>query len=194
MLDITVVIPTIPPRAKLFARAACSVAQQTLAAPIQVAVDEHKEGAARTRQRALEHVRTPWVAFLDDDDEFLPHHLDSLARAALKHDADYIFSWYTVVGGNDPRPEVFGKPFDPAHPVQTTITTLVRTDLARATGFLPDPGASEDLASPDRHYAGEDWRFTLRCINAGARIHHHPEKTWLWHHHGHNTSGLPKNW
>lgn len=190
-MDITVCIPSIPPRASLLTRALASVAEQTLPArAVSIAYDTTRDGAAITRQRALEAVTTDWVAFLDDDDTFLPHHLATLSQAVLEHNADYAFSWYTVVGGTDPRPEEFGLPWDPAHPRQTTITTLVRTSLAQSTGFLPD--GPDDLSSPDRHYAGEDWRFTSRCVAAGARIIHVSERTWNWYHHGSNTSGLPR--
>lgn len=198
LLDITVVIPTIPGRELMLDRAVESVAAQTLtAAAIVIERDETGTGAAATRDRALARVQTPWVAFLDDDDEMMPHHLAALTSAVLNQAADYVFSWYEVIGGTDPRAEEFGIPWDPQNPRQTTITTLVRTDLARTHGFLEGEG---DLSSPDRHYAGEDWRFTQRCNAAGARIVHLPEITWRWHHWLRpdglpgNTSGLPSRW
>lgn len=195
MLDITVVIPTIPPRTALLERAIRSVmCQEQPVMAVAVAVDRARAGAAVTRDRALATVNTDWVAFLDDDDEFLPSHLRILAEAQHETGADYLFSWYEVVGGHDPRADEFGVPWDTANPRQTTITTLVRTSTAKQAGFLPDPGVTDDLTSPDRLYAGEDWRFTQRVHAAGAHIHHVPVKSWRWHHHGKNTSGLAKNW
>ena len=192
---ITVVVPTIRPRAALLGRALDSVWRQTLPPEaVVVQEDAHREGAAATRQRGLERVETPWVAFLDDDDEFLPGHLESLLAHAQETAAEYVYSWYEVVGGTDPRPEVFGRPWDPANPVQTTVVTLVRTDWALGVGGFTDAAEDADLASPDRLYAGEDWRFTRRMNEAGAVISHLPQRTWRWHHHGGNTSGLPKNW
>ena len=193
MSDITVVIPSIPPRIALLERALASVKAQILQpAEVIVEFDEDKTGAAATRQRGLERVATPWVAFLDDDDEFMPQHLSKLLAAAYEHDADYVYSWYEVVGGLDPRPEEAQLPWDREHPRQTTVTTLVQTDLAVAVGGFVDPDDTT-LNSPDRHYAGEDWRFTQRVNEAGV-IYHLPEITWRWHHHGRNTSGLPARW
>jgi glycosyltransferase involved in cell wall biosynthesis len=189
---ITVVIPTIPPRGPLLHRALESIRLQTLQPyDVIVTTDLDRVGAARTRQQGLDLVETEWVAFLDDDDEFMPGHLEALAAAARAHGADYVFSWYEVVGGTDPRPDEFGLPWLPSQPRQTTITTLVRTGLARQVGGFTT-SEHEDLHSPDRHFAGEDWRFTSRMNDAGARIYHLPVKTWLWHHHGRNTSGLPR--
>lgn len=194
MNDITVVVPSIPPRADLLKRALTSIENQIYpAARVVVEYDNNREGAALTRQRGLWRVVTPWVAFLDDDDEFLPQHLSALRACADKYEADFVFSWYRVVGGTDPRPQEFGLPWSPEHPRQTTITTLVNTDLALKVGGFIDKGEDIDLTSPDRHYAGEDWRFTRR-INEAGKIVHLPEVTWLWHHHGANTSGLPTRW
>lgn len=195
-LDITVAIPAHPARVAngMLDRAVASVrAQKHPAAGISIAVDETGQGAAATRQRALDAVTTEWVAFLDSDDWFYPEHLRVLAAGARIYKADYLFSYYMVHfpdgrpwPGNDPLGH-FGKPFDPKHPHQTTITTLVRTELAKQIGFHEPP--------PDSvvggHRGGEDWHFTVSCVDAGAHIVHVPRRSWAWVHHRGNTSGLP---
>lgn len=203
-LDITVVIPTIPPRAHLLQRAVSSVLMQTLrpkAIIIQQDIDH--EGAWVTRDLGLQAVRTPLVAFLDDDDAFKPNHLAMLA-AAVEDGADYAWSYYELIGSSgesygdeDPILGHFGRQFDPANPHQTTITVLVRTEIAQSVGFRPPPG----LGSVDGQRYGEDFAFTLGCLSAGARFCHVPARTWYWHHHGRgepgmigNTSGLPDRW
>lgn len=191
--DVTVVIPTIPGREQLLARAVDSVLRQNLYVDsIIIRSDIAKQGAAVNRQAGLNSVNTEWVAFLDDDDEFYPQHIESLLSHALDEAADYVFSWYDVIGGTDPRASEFGLPWDPEAPRQTTITTLVRTELAQSVGFINPDDAP--LNSPDRLYAGEDWFFTKGCAEAGATISHLPERTWAWHHHSGNTSGLPSRW
>lgn len=190
---ITVVIPSIPPRERLLLRALRSVhAQELPAAAVSIAYDHHREGAATTRQRALEAVRTEWTAFLDDDDELLPQHLRRLHEFATGGGYDYVFPWYTVVGGTDPMPGHFGKPYNSGDPEprQTTIVQLVRTELAREAGFL----RPSDGLGPGEYESGEDYTYTLRCIALGARIEHLPERTWLWHHDSQNSSGRPDRW
>jgi hypothetical protein len=186
----------------MLARALESVHQQTLLPDaVIVAVDNDRKGAAPTRNRALQQARTDWVAFLDSDDLFLPRHLDLLLRHALKTEADFVYSWFKVlrqypdgtteVLEDDPIFPVshYLDPFDPTEPIETTITTLVRTELAQSVGMheLDRGGAN----------SGEDAGFTLGCVAAGANIQHLVRKTWLWCHHvlpsgqlG-NTSGLP---
>jgi hypothetical protein len=195
-LDIGVVIPTHPARIRngMVDRAVASVwAQKLQPAELHVAVDRGGEGAWGTRDRGLRAVRSEWTAFLDSDDELMPHHLRALALCAQKTGADYCFAWYTVKDAlGRERPDVdplghFGKTFNPDNPTQTTITTLVRTELAQAVGFH-QPGEN-DLIDGQRF--GEDFAFTLGCIKAGAKIVHLPVRSWWWNHHLGNTSGLP---
>jgi hypothetical protein len=194
-MDIGVVIPTHPARVDngMTARAVQSVLAQTLRpAELHIPIDLRGEGAWGTRDRGLQAVRAPWVAFLDSDDEFMPHHLETLARCAEESDADYVYSYYQVRNSYghdidcDPLGH-FGKVFDPADPIQTTIVTLVRTELAQKVGFH-EPSAGEMIHG---QRGGEDWFFTLDCVRLGAKIVHVPERTWWWVHHGYNTSGLP---
>lgn len=191
-MEITVVIPTHPARVKngMTTRSVESVTMQTLpASAIIVENDIFKKGAPFTRNRALQKVDTEWVAFLDSDDQFKPHHLETLAHAAYEQGADYVWSWYEPVGfGADPLPH-FGKQFDRENPTQTTITTLVRADLAKSVGFHKPP----EGATIDGQRYGEDFAFTLDCYDAGAKFFHVADRTWLWNFHGMNTSGLPTN-
>lgn len=198
--NIAVCIASIPPRRDELARAICSVSAQTLKADgIFVAIDKHREGAPKTRQRALDAIDPkiyPWVAFLDDDDEFMPHHLDHLLAFALDHDVDYAYSWFKIVTANGtvldhdsvfPTTH-FTEPWNPDKPRQTTVTTLVKTELAREVGFIH----REDDELIDGQRSGEDWHFTLECNRLGT-IGHLVEHTWFWHHGG-NTSGIPSRW
>lgn len=175
-------------------RAVASALRQTLPpAEVHVVTDHHRLGAWVPRDQGVQAVRAPWVAFLDSDDVWMMHHLEVLADAAHTQHADYVFSYYMVRDrdGID-RPDVdplghFGRPFDPNDPHQTTIVTLVRTEVAQQVGFHPPP---LDNTIDGQRY-GEDFAFTLGCVKAGAKIVHVPQRTWWWYHHGANTCGLP---
>jgi glycosyltransferase involved in cell wall biosynthesis len=195
---ITVAIPSIPPRAAMLVRAVSSVmAQELPAAAISIAVDLQKQGAAATRDRALQAVQTQWTAFLDDDDQMLPEHLRILMDAADQSGADFLFSYYTVAGPDGTlMPHVdplgnFGRVFDHAAPHQTTVTTLVRTELAQQVGFREFP---EDGSLIEGQRRGEDFRFVEGCVAAGAKVLHVPQRTWIYSHHQANTSGLSSRW
>lgn len=193
---ISVVIPTHDTRIRngMLTRAVNSAWRQTHR-PNTVIVerDQGGEGAWATRHRGLMSVRTEWTAFLDSDDWFYPGHLKTLHTAAIDKNADYVFSYYMVHdnAGNE-HPEVdplghFGKRFNPEAPHQTTITILVRTELAQQVGFHEPP----EGATIGGHRGGEDWWFTVECVQAGAKVLHVPTRSWAWVHHGLNSSGQP---
>lgn len=195
MHKVGVVIPTHPRRALsgMTQRAINSALGQTYQpSALCVYNDVERGGAPFARQRALMMNDCEWTAFLDSDDWFLPHHLETLVNGQIESSADYVYSWYCV---NDPGnhhdpvfpPSHFLDPWNPDVPRQTTITVLVRTDLAKEIGFWD---ALNEETFPDGNRIGEDYRFTLACNERGT-IHHVVERTWVWTHHGGNTSGQP---
>jgi hypothetical protein len=185
---ITVAMPVIPPRvSNLMARAVASVKAQTFlpSGGLSVALDVDHAGAAVTRQRALDAVQTDWVAFLDDDDTWYPHHLETLCKLQEETDADFLYSWFD---GNNPFPMHRGRQMDPNEMHHTTMTVMVRTELAKQSGFhQPDGPLHQD-------WAGEDWQFIVRCVNSGAKFAGTGEITWTYQMHGTHTSGRSDRW
>lgn len=190
---VTAVIPSIPPRtATHLPRALASVMRQTRAVDaVSVHVDHDRLGSAVNRTRALEQVRTEWSALLDDDDEWLPDHVALLWRHAQETQADLVYPWFTVPGGFDPWPHREGQPFDREalrSENYIPITVLVRTELLLDAGGF----TSKDPTNPDT--LTDDWGTWERLLDAGARFEHLSRRTWVWHWHGANTSGMPNRW
>jgi hypothetical protein len=191
-MNITVCMATHPPRmgpGGPWQRAVATVHAQTLpAAGLAVAVDADREGAAATRNRALELVETEWVAFLDSDDELLPDHLKLCARYAYLSDCDVVYPGYEVEGGEDPV-NCFGIPFDASLLRKRNfipVTVLARTEKVRAAGgFQNKPDENGDPC--------EDWGLWLAMLDQGAKFGHLPQKTWIWHL-GDTTRGRPDRW
>src|SRR3546814_3019847 len=81
-----------------------------------------------------------------DLDEMDPGHLEKCLETAEATGADYVYPWYRIGrGGHDPLGKFCGKPWDNNQPHETTITTLVRTELAQSVGFK----TTWDLTSPN---------------------------------------------
>lgn len=187
---VSVIIPAHPARLVngMLHRAVGSVWAQTRPPEaVHVAVDTEGVGAAATRQRALMSAKTDFVAFLDSDDLFLPKHLEWLLNHQAETGADFCYAWFKVLQQfadgttnileDDPVFPVthYLNDFDPDDPIETTITVLVRTGLAKQVGFKElDRGEAN---------TGEDRYFTLGCLDAGAKISHLRRKSWLWRHH-----------
>ncbi len=183
---VTVCIPTIPTRGEMLKRAVKSVYRQTLPAHLTlIEMDTTRSGEAATRQRAVDKVETPLVAFLDDDDEFLPNHLELLVAEINRSGADLVYPWFQSTGrqfplGRTPRPfdadELRRGNFIP-------VTVLARTESLRAAGGFTEP------KTVDKPYP--DWDLWVRMLNNGAKFSSIPDATWIWHFGEHQTGGIP---
>lgn len=185
MVEVSVCIPTHVGRSEeLYRRAVASVQAQTYTQiEICTALDTEKQGSAATRQRALDMATGEWVAFLDSDDEFYPTHIEDLLRFAKETDHDYVWSYWD----RSITPDFlghFGRVFNPEDPHLSTITVLVKREIAQEAGFQNHPDSNEV-------WSGDDFRFQLKCLELGARMAHLPKETWIYRHHGGNTSGVP---
>lgn len=202
---VLIVIPTIPGREALLKRAAKSIREDVLVAGA-VETDHEGRGPAYCRNLAVLNslnagVRPEFIAFLDDDDEFRPHHIGKMLAHAEETGADVVYPWFDLnVGGHldnhrgdnllliNGRP-AFGQEFDPAAIRANNyipVTAMVRTDLFVQVGGFPQP-----LSDAWPHADCEDWALWLRLLDAGAKFSHLAERTWTWHWHGKNTSGRP---
>lgn len=198
---VTVVTATIPGREDMLARALRSVDHQTLQPEdVIIVLDEKREGAAATRNRGLTGVETELVAWLDDDDQLLPRHLEACAAALADGAADLAYPGMIVIGMRDPLAtsvngkwvNPFGVEFGPEqeHHLRTEgnfipVTYVVRTELVRRAGGFPEPWGFDAVASRDC----EDYGLLLALLRGGARFRHVPERTWIYNVHGGNVGG-----
>jgi hypothetical protein len=120
---------------------------------------------------------TEWIAFLDDDDEFEPWHIERLLRHQAETGADLVYPWFTVVDGFDPLGWE-GRQFDPAALRRYNyipITVLVRRELVIAAGGFTNRTDGVGGAT------WEDWNCWLALLDLGATFSHLPARTWRWH-------------
>lgn len=137
-------------------------------------------GAAAARNRAIQAARAPWVAFLDDDDEWLPQKLERQVTALQAGGADFAYSPFIYiegaggerilgavdVSGKDPRSALLGGNF-----IGQSSVVVRRDALMEVGGFDP--------ALPRL----QDWDLWIRIARTArfcfipsplVRIHHSP--------------------
>lgn len=180
---ITLVTPTIPPRAQMLSELIRSVSwQERLPDRHIIEWDLGREGPGPTRNRALTQVDTEWVGFVDDDDELFPNHVRRCLEYADEADADFVYPTWTVGGRTDDPLEMAKHPdFDPVQ-LQAgnfiPIAVVIRTEIVHEVGGFPvgaDCPVAEGSGTPL-----EDWGLWLRCWHAGAKFAHLPDKTWRY--------------
>lgn len=175
-MSITVVMPSLLERHDMRTRALTSVASQTWGMPqVKVVIGRYPWDA---RNEAIKAADTPWLAMLDDDDYWLPHHLATLMEKA--DGADLVYSRCVEQSPDGCFQERrFPPEFDPARLQQGNyIPTgyLVRREWAEAYPF-PFRGPGDDPS---------DWRFLLSLMDAGARFAFTDTVTWVMTHHADN--------
>lgn len=168
---ITVVIPHLPDRAAMLDRALASVAAQTLR-PYSVIVqpDHQREGEHITRNKALADVNTSLVAFLDDDDEMLPHHLETLYDALMPTRTALAWSRYQTIGADYTASFIEG-------------SYLAYTEALREIGGFPEPN---EYRWADRY---PDYGLLCRLIMAGLSFTRVNQVTWRKYIHDTNIVG-----
>lgn len=163
-MKIAVITPSKPNRTHLLEECKASVEAQTLKAWTHaIEVDVNCEGPAVVRNRIVASLShdIDWIAFLDDDDVFLPNHLEVLAQEAHHGDVIYSLCDQSLSTGGFSYEALRGCNYIP-------ITTLVRRSVFESLGGFDN-----------KPY--EDWELWKKIANHGAgRFIFIPEKTWLY--------------
>lgn len=150
--------------------------------PVRFVAMESNRGAGAARNRAMAVARGEYVAFLDSDDEYLPHALEQLVEPLLHFPAAVLsFADARIVeaGGETDQllmsralpmdaclPTAHEGLFQMKDPVETLLLTsmiptcaaIFRRDAALRAGMMPE------------HRFGEDWLFWLRLTGHGSFV------------------------
>jgi hypothetical protein len=198
LIPVTVITPTIPPRGELLGRAMRSVAAQTFK-PLAhlIMADVHRYGAPKMLDMCLRTAQTEWVAVLADDDEFLPHHLETLWNLLDETGADVAYSHFRYSNLPDAgHLERFrGQPFNYENPRQMTGVFMGRRELLLDIGGHSanfDPEGFERDAEGNR--MGEDYALVKRLARERIPVAVSGEVTWIYHVGHGNTLGMPSRW
>ena len=133
-------------------------------------------GGGAARNYAVSQSNGDYLAFLDDDDEYMPDKIETQLRFMLERDLDFSYqdiSWYDAENGKlvehrrlDHVTDFSKQGLLQAHiltPISPTAIYMLKKSL-----FLKTKGFGEVLV-------GQDWFLMLRCIEADAKIGYMPE-------------------
>jgi glycosyltransferase involved in cell wall biosynthesis len=107
-------------------------------------------GAGQTRNDGIEAAHGEWVALLDCDDEWLPHHLETLWAAREGHVlvSAAAFDGTRALGWSRRRPLVLDTPAKAVIPepcIRTSGVMFRREDALAVGGFRPELPRAQDL-------------------------------------------------
>lgn len=189
---VTVITATMPGREWELCQAAASVWQGTVV-PYAHLIRGKAPGRwgpgpihlAEQRNELLKAATTPWVATLDDDDRFLPNHLEELGKAF--DDADVVYSWdATHHIPVEQRVNVNGWPWSEiaarlAKRNFIPSNAMFRRDLALSVGGYPEHYSIHSGTFKGTPCTWEDWALWFRLAEVDARFVCVPVETWEYH-------------
>jgi len=197
-MSISVIIASIPPRTELLERCLKSVLSQTLQPnKILINIDKDRLGAAESRDNLIKSCNTDYVAILDDDDQFLPNHLEVLYNHIVNEQADLAYpSWVNEYGYETHLDFIFGKFWDNNQIHQVPITWMAKTSsLLDVGGFSSNFDIFNAEVDQHGHRIGEDFGVIQKFAKSNKKITHINEVTWIWNTGGGpNTQGRPDRW
>jgi glycosyltransferase involved in cell wall biosynthesis len=135
-------------------------------------------GGGAARNRGIDETRGRFVAFLDSDDVFLPHHLESM-HALLKDTQD--IAGYARVWVDRGQGPAFLKPPRAIRPAEDMAMYLLcdRGFTQTSTMVVPREAARE-IRFNEHLRAAEDTDFAIRLHLAGCRFHMIEEPGAIW--------------
>lgn len=136
-------------------------------------VYQPNSGLSAARNAGLEHSTTPWVTFLDSDDEYAAEHLESRLSFLHQHpDTDLLHGGVKIVGGPDFVPDLH----DPRRNIPLSQcyiggTFVLRRAAVEALGGFQRPDYGNDYALAQRALS----THVVRRIESPTYIYHREE-------------------
>lgn len=180
-MTIAAVVVSLPERRLLLSEALESVAAQTLSVDdVVVGVDPYRLGEVANMNRLCRATDCDWLAFLHDDDVWLPDHL----AVCAKHfdQADVIVSRFSLVN----------RPAHTIEPWHDDFNDLRRTNwIGSPSMVVARREVWGDWCHPYGPYRWNDWANYNRLLDQGARFVDTRETTVLYRFLGGNGSWNP---
>lgn len=164
--------------------------------PVQIWRHPTNKGIPAARNTAITHASGEYIAFLDQDDEWLPDKLDHQLRTAVSHKAAIVFSTVQLERGSALNPrnmpcERLGLRLQHStDPHERCGLLLEQGDFVPIIGLLVHRTVFERVGLMDEQLRGgsDDYDFTLRCALNYPFFYTGPEPLAIHHLTGGNYS------
>ena len=132
-------------------------------------------GGGFARNVACREAHGDYLAFLDDDDEFLPDKVETQLDYMLKEGLD--FCWQDVAWYNERGKLVEHRRLDHCHDFSKNglLRAHLLTPICPTSTYMLKKSLFDRTDGFGEVIAGQDWWLILRCIEADARFGYMPE-------------------
>jgi glycosyltransferase involved in cell wall biosynthesis len=196
--DVTICTATIPTRNDLLQRCIQSVKNQTLQPTKHlIKLDDQRLGPCAMLDAMIEEATTKYVAILDDDDELLPNHIESIYKTIVEQDADLVYPHFKYSNLPDAGhlEKYRGVAWSNNNIHQVAITWIAkRESILEVGGFSKDFYINSMELDNEGNRIGQDFVMIKKLVAADKKIYHHNEITWIYHVGHPSTQGIPLRW
>ena len=132
-------------------------------------------GGGAARNFACKTARGEYLAFLDDDDEFLPDKVETQLRFIQANDLD--MCWQEVAWYDEGGKLVEHRRLDHCNDFsrQGLLRAHLLTPISPTSIYMMKKSLFDKTEGFGEVATGQDWWLMLRCIEAGAKIGYMPE-------------------
>jgi glycosyltransferase involved in cell wall biosynthesis len=126
-------------------------------------------GGALSRNEGIKAAKGDYIAFLDDDDQYLPDKTEKQLAFMQKHDYDMTFSQMMIYRNgraNDIRDYRDIKAFDN----KTLLRYHIHRQITGTPTFIYKTGFIREIGGFDDAIMGQEFYLMLKTIEAGAKI------------------------
>lgn len=144
-------------------------------------IQQKNAGSSTARNHGIKAANGQYIAFLDSDDIFLPHHLAQAIPTLTQSKKTCTYTQVIVDRGNDIR---FLKPSQGLKPEEHISTYLMcnRGFVPTITLIVPSDLAKKVLYNEALNF-GDDYDFAIRLYAAGATLIMLPQPSAIWYDH-----------
>lgn len=143
-------------------------------------VRQENGGTARARDHGLGHARGEYLALLDDDDLWLPRHLESQVACLDAHrDVDLVVC-DARYEGSEKTGTIFG---ETSYRLPDSVDAMAKAAWALPGTMLMRTHAARALGFRSEFHHAEDTDFLWRFVLAGRNVRANPEVLTVYRHH-----------
>ena len=150
---------------------------------VRAVINQKNLGGSEARNEGVKAARGEYLAFLDDDDEFLPGKIEAQLGMMLKDDLDMTFSDYKLVDDSGRVMDYREFSDIPAFDQESLFKYHMLRHMTATTTFVYRAEALKKIGGFQKAATGQEYYLMMRTIEQGLKIGYLPGEHSIAHYH-----------
>lgn len=150
---------------------------------VRAVINPQNMGGSEARNEGVKAARGEYLAFLDDDDEFLPNKIEAQLTLMLENDLDMTFSDYKLVDDAGRVMDYREFPDIPGFDRESLFKYHMMRHMTATTTFIYRAEALKRIGGFQRAATAQEFYLMMRTIEQGLKIGYLPGQYSTAHYH-----------